>query len=606
MRRGSAGLAAAFLARAPRDLPSVTVAFDRSGGTPRIEIGHGAARWNDDGLAVAVCGGPNPRATARRLADGYRRDGAAFTPPRDTDGSWVLLDRQHCRALFGRDRTACQHLYVAERDGCLFVSTHLLPFISTVCKHLSTIGCDLFLASNTIAPFPLYAGVTAILPGHMHCVAGDEAGSSDFSWGSEYWRIQAVEAPRSYDRAVEEYGELFLEGMRPYVRAGEAGVLLSGGLDSACVVAGLCRLGVKRIVAVHMHVDGHQDAELALVTALRDRYGFELEVVHPARYEGHWPTFVDNSIKRHLAGSYETFPAYRLMAARLADRLPRDAPVFNGEMCLLDQGFSDASDRWRHLKRWLYRGAGRRLASVPPLAPAWFRRLAFRVGQNPSYWAAALEGILEMLHAVGRPPYYFAGMKVGLKGAPGAPRCLYRFAQGQGRDPAAEVVERFFDRVAGGLLSDDWQAAAATMANAWYSETSNFTMPLTALEEHGFHLAFAFSSPALMDLAASIPDDWARDKRIQKDMAARVLDMPDSVAYFQKDHSGATNYSNLMFSRAHQAAICEAVRATDYGPLQPGVDNRLRQIQRGERQYSVVMFKLYCLSIYQEMLRDAA
>jgi len=219
--------------------------------------------------------------------------------------------------------------------------------------------------------------------------------------------------------------------------------------------------------------------------------------------------------------------------------------------------------------------------------------------------AAIAETALELLHAVGRPEYWFAGMKVGGKGYPGAPSAIYRFSQQALWDTPNAVVEGFFTDYAKALTGPRWRESVATMANAWYSESSNFTMPLYALGHADLSLCFPFSGVGLMDFAASLPTEWAQDKRIQKDMSHRMLGLPKDVAFCQKDHTHAVNYARIVYPEAIQQAIIGAIRAHDYGRIQPAVTHRIEQLARGERQYSVVMFALYCLSVYSAELNPS-
>ncbi|MCB9785475.1 MAG: hypothetical protein H6744_02165 [Deltaproteobacteria bacterium] len=599
----------AFLDRAER-LPHGFAAVLRAGTVPSFtlaarETSVSARVTGDSGLVACVIASSRPRARATALLAACERDPAAFVPARETQGSFLLWDPTRRELLLGRDRTACYHLYAGWRDGALYVATGVEPFLGTVSTEFDPVGRDLFLAySSPVAPFPIYRGIHPLLPGrYLRLDPAELLTEPDLRASRTFWRIEQTEVPGDYDAAVRRYGELFLDNVSDHLEGGTAGVMLSGGSDSACVVGALAHLGTPEVQAVHMRIEGHQDQEQALVEALRARFGFHLELVRPTDAAGDWLEHVRESIRWHVCGSYDTFPTYRLMGQRLAALLPAGSTVYNGEMCLLDQGFSDAADPRRDLKRWLYRGAGRRLARGPRLVPHALRKVGRALGQRESMPAAMAETALELLHAVGRPEYWYAGMKVGGRGFPGAPRAIYRFSQQQrGWDTPEAVVQGFFRDQAPGLSGPDWRAATATMANAWYSESSNFTMPLYALGQADLSLCFPFSGVGLMDFAASLPTAWAQDKRIQKDMSHRVLGLPEDVAYFQKDHSRAVNYAQIVYPPDVQRQILAAIAAHDYGAIQPGVTHRLEQLARGERQYSVVMFALYCLSLYADEL----
>ncbi len=609
--RDSSQTRAAFLERAGQLHSGWTLTWDVAGSGAPLVVGSpglafGVARSaHERGPTAWLVASSRSTERAAALLEVYERDPSGFRPPRETLGSFLIVDPARERVCMGRDRTAVYHVYAAQRDGVLYASTHPEPFLGTVCQAFDPVGLDLLLAYGiAIAPFPIYEGLHAVMPGQwLDLDRADLGGPVELGWGKVFWQIERVEVGGDYDAAVQRYGDLFLANVEDNLQGSAAGVYLSGGSDSACVMGALAALGVDQVVAAHMQVEGHMDAEMGLVEALRRAYGFELELVYPKAWDGDWMAWVRESITHDMTGCYHSFPAFRLLARRLVERVPAGTTIFNGEMCLLDQGFSDASDRWRGLKRWLYRGGGRRLAQLGPVVPSAVRELSGRIGKRTSMAAAMTESALELLHALGRPEFFFAGMKVGGRKFPGAPRSIYRFAQAGGaQDTPSAVVSGFFEHYSDALLTDAWPQVVATMANSWYSEASNFTAPLRALGSPDVSMCFPFSSVGLMDFAASLPTEWAVDKRVQKDMSARVLGMPDDVAFFMKDHGAATRYTDLMFSKAQQAEMLAAVRGHDYGGFQPGVDRRLRQLAVGDRQFSLVEYMLFGLSIYAQAL----
>ncbi len=574
--------------------------------TPTLVVtpGHGLGDvTGESGVRCVMVTTSHAASRAEQLLSIYERSPESFQPPRDTLGSFVLVDPSRRRCLLGRDRTAVQHLYGTWDGETVAVSTRLQPFMGTFSRGLDPTGSELFLAFGTLAPFPLYEGLSALATGHW--IDLDPSATSatvSLSWGETFWEIEPVEVPDTYDAAVERYGELLLRSIEETQEGSSAGLLLSGGSDSACVLGALSRLGVADIQAVHMHTAGQTGGDFALVEALAEAYDFQLDVVDPSTYEGSWIELVNAAIERNPAGSYDTFPAFWLLGQRLASSLPTGSTVYNGEMCLLDQGFNEAASRTRGIRRALFKGGWRRLASMGPVAPRAVRHLSRLFGRGRSKPAAALEMGLEFLHAIGRPAYYFSGMKVGVMGMPGAPSAVYRFTQGTSWDTPTTVAEEYFSQWEDRLTGPRWVQAMGTLANSWYSETSNFTVPLRALDESRYGLCFPFSSVELMDFAMSLPESWARDKRIQKDMSHRVLGLPESVAFHLKDHSNVVPAWRLTYDQESLDHIVSTVRAHDYGPFQAGVHERLAQTDRGDRPYDLVMFKLYCLALYESMV----
>jgi hypothetical protein len=596
-----------FLARAAQQPTTVSLLWSPTRETsPTIIVvdGHGLADvTGESGVRVLLVTTSHARARAASLLEVYERNPDSFRPPRATLGSFVIVDAARRRCILGRDRTAVQHLYATWAGDTVAVSTRLQPFLGTVCDRLDRTGCELFLAFGTLAPFPLYDGLSALPTGQwidLNPSATPDTVALD--WGQTFWKIEPTAVPESYDAAVERYGDLLLRSIEETQEGSSAGILLSGGSDSACVLGALSRLGVPDIHAVHMHTDGQRGGDYPLVQALADAFEFRLDVVDPTTYPGSWIDLVDAAIERNPAGSYVTFPAFWLLGQKLAETLPTGSTVYNGEMCLLDQGFNEAASRTRGVRRALFKGGWRRLASLGPIAPGVVRRLSRLIGRGRSKPAAAAEMALEFLHAIGRPAYYFSGMKVGVMGMPGAPSSVYRFTQGTSWDTPTTLAENYFSHWEDLLTGPHWIQAMGTLANAWYSETSNFTVPLRALDEARYGLCFPFSSVELMDFAMSLPEPWARDKRIQKDMSHRVLGLPERVAFHLKDHSNVVPAWKLTYDQESLDHIVSTVRGSDYGPFQRGVRERLAQMDRGERPYDLVMFRLYCLARYESMV----
>ena len=100
-----------------------------------VTPGHGlGSATGESGARVVVVTCSHATRRAERLLELYERDPASFSPPRDTLGSFVLVDPARRRCLLGRDRTAVQHLYGMWSGDTLAVSTRIQPFMGTLCR----------------------------------------------------------------------------------------------------------------------------------------------------------------------------------------------------------------------------------------------------------------------------------------------------------------------------------------------------------------------------------------------------------------------------------------------------------------------------------------
>jgi hypothetical protein len=252
----------AFLARAER-LAHGFVAVLRAGAEPQFTV---AARETsvsvrvdaESGVVACMIASSRPGERLAALLKAYDRDPRGFVPARETQGSFLFWDPKRRQLLLGRDRTACYHLYTGYKDGALYVATGVEPFLGTVSTRFDPVGRDLFLAfSSPVAPFPIYQGLHPLLPGrYLRLDPAELLSEPDLRASLTFWQIERTEVPGDYDQAVTRYGELFLDNVSDHVEGAAAGVMLSGGSDSACVVGALAELGVPEVHCAHMRIEG--------------------------------------------------------------------------------------------------------------------------------------------------------------------------------------------------------------------------------------------------------------------------------------------------------------------------------------------------------------
>lgn len=553
------------------------VEVDRAGGGCFFVNGRddfSSAEYDQDGVSVFVQAGCRSSISAKAIAESYCRNKNSYVPSRYAEGSFLIIDSVNNRVIVGRDRSQAYHLYVISNNDKLHVTTDISSLCGTVCKTLDATAVDLYLNQGiALAPFPLLKGASALLPGHYRTYDSVRAGDDQ-----EFWRIQAVEVPENYDEAVERYGDLFLETIRRNVPGSQAAVFLSGGSDSAAVMGGLYKLGVPDVQATHMAIKGNFPFEREDVTALHKAYGFNLHYVTPDFEDCNWPDYVRESLTLSSPNSvYISLPAYMQMGRELGGHVQAGTTVFNGEMCLLDQGFNESGDSTRSIRRWLYMQGGRQLTKGIPIWPDagavdWSKvRRPYLERRSWSDKRDVLRTTLQsFIHAIGRPADYYAGLKLGYRGFPGIWSGLSLLPSDYNNDLRTVFMEQFFNFYEAELKGGDWRQTIAAMNTCWYSESSNFTMPTDAAGHGQMGMCFPFSSVDLMDFAASLPMEWTVDKKIQKDMCKRVLDMPDQVAYRLKNHKQNFSYFDAAYGKMRQEML-STVLETDFGPLQDGI-----------------------------------
>lgn len=553
------------------------VQFDRDADKKGFVVGQddfSCTCFEQERVTVFVQAGCRSSASAKTIADSYCGSRGNYVPPRNTEGSFLIIDREEKRVIAGRDRSQAYHLYIFEEGPKLHVTTDISTLCGTVCKELDATAVDLYLNQGIVlAPFPLLKGVRALLPGH-YCVYDADCSGQD----SEFWRIEKADIPDRYDDAVEQYGEMFLDCIRRHLSGDRAAVFLSGGSDSAAVMGALHKTGVSDVQAAHMAIKGNFPFERDDVKELQAAYGFNLHYVTPDFEISGWADYVKQSLTLASPNSvYISFPAYLQMGKELGGLVPEGTTVFNGEMCLLDQGFNESGDTTRNVRRWLYMQGGRNLAKMFPIWPEsgtvnWAKvRKPCLIRNDRRHKRDVLRTAVQtFLHAIGRPADYYAGLKLGFRGFPGIWSGLSLLPNDYKNDLRPVFMERFFNYFEQALKGDEWRRTIAAMNTCWYSESSNFTMPTDAAGLGRMGMCFPFSSVELMDFAASLPLEWTVDKKIQKDMCSRVLNMPDQVAYRMKNHKQDFSYFDTAYG-AMKAEMEETVLGTDFGPLNEGI-----------------------------------
>ncbi|RJQ40333.1 MAG: hypothetical protein C4545_08795 [Anaerolineaceae bacterium] len=572
--------------------------------------------WVDDytcavskhnGGEVVVQAGSLSFESAMSISELYGRNPTSYYPSRYTDGSFVIIDSFNHKVFLGRDSSQAYHLYVWFQDTTLFISTSIIPFLGTVSMELDPIGCGLYTVFNiTLAPFPLYKKIKPLLPGH-YLLFNDltQKSKPDLESDKIFWQVEPIDVDTSYKKAINKYEELLTTNILRHINNNTAGVFLSGGSDSAVAVAILSKiLDPLNVVAGFMDTGSYTRDENNLVKILQKKYGFSLSPVLACFKQTNWKDIVNGAIRKNLEGTWPTFPAYLEMGRVIGEKLQKGSTTFNGELCLLDQGFNASDDRTRQLRRWLFKGPGRSLAFIPPILPHGARQIGQKLARKWRKYKTFLEVPFAFLHSIGRPAYFYGGYKAGFIGFPGIWQSYYgKYFSNSGLDVALGdmLVEKLFSNYVDRLASREWKQALATMSACWYSEASNMTMPLHAAISGSLAISFPFSDVDLMDYASSLPIAWTIDKKIQKDMAFENLSMPSEVAYFKKIGTGAGSetYFDIMYPSA-QWEMLDEIKAHNYGLLQNHVDERIKLVETRKKKFGWQEFNLYCLAQYQK------
>lgn len=388
--------------------------------------------------------------------------------------------------------------------------------------------------------------------------------------------------PSNYDKAVEQYGDLLVDSIKNNIANDEVAVWLSGGSDSAAIMGALHRLNVKNVQAAHMYYKGNFDFEHNDTDKLRDAYGFNLKNVTPNVQSEEWRKYVDESLQNVTMNSFGiSIPSHVLSGAYLGSVVNKGSTAMIGEFCLLDSGFSEQNDKTRNFRRWLYRGGGRYIANGLKVLPEccfvdWENRQSHGSAMNHR-----LKILQSILFSIGRPGLWYSGMKIGRHGGvlpvPDFERTL--LSEDYKTHKWTRLYEGLFKEFESMLHQTNWKAAIDTMLSNWYSEFSNTSMANDCCALSGMQYCLPFSSVDFLDYQSSLPEKWKIDKKIQKDMCLKYLNMPKDVAYRNKNHERTVPYDVLVYpfmqTPEFNKQFKEAIRNTDFGPLNNGIRNDL-------------------------------
>lgn len=288
--------------------------------------------------------------------------------------AFALFDHQTRELWLVRDRLGIKPLYVLRAaDQLLFgseIKALLAALEQTPALHEPALG-QFFQNQYSTGRETLFRGIERVAPGEAVCVSADLKLSR---W--RYWSALEVRAERWGEaEALERWEALFQQVMREHLRSDVPfGVFLSGGVDSAILLAQLSRLQPQPIKSYSIGWKDSQMAdELEDAEAMARRFGSEHTSIRLDAQA------VFQRLPRSVWAADDLMRDYAcLPTLALAEAAGRELKVvFSGEGG--DESFAgygryrpDAFER--QFKRLLHPGSGG-FRVRPELSPAWVARL---------------------------------------------------------------------------------------------------------------------------------------------------------------------------------------------------------------------------------------
>jgi asparagine synthase (glutamine-hydrolysing) len=228
----------------------------------------------DDQQSLAKeLGAPPDMNCEQLLGAGYRRWGAGLLGRLRGDFALLIWDGAQGEGLLARDQLGVRCLYLSDVAGSLSFAGeihHLLALLPTRPAPDPVGVAHLIALSGRPGSGTVYAGIRRLNPGSYLLL--DRHGARE----QRYWAPRYIEPQRasSADLAEQTRSALDVAVGRRISAAGETGVLMSGGLDSASVAAVAASLAPGRISAYAGVFPDHPAVdESALIAQLRATLG---------------------------------------------------------------------------------------------------------------------------------------------------------------------------------------------------------------------------------------------------------------------------------------------------------------------------------------------
>jgi asparagine synthase (glutamine-hydrolysing) len=292
------------------------------------------------------------RSDTEVIAHLYEDEGAELVHRLHGMFGLAVWDGRRRELLLARDRVGKKPLYYAERNGTLSFASELAAVLedAEIPREVDHQALDAFLAYRWVpTPMTAFRGVRKLPPG---CTLRFRDGRATVS---RYWKLQFAAK-----RRVEDPREVHQE-LRERIRAATArrmiadvplGAFLSGGVDSAAVVAAMAEASSQPVKTFSIGFTSEKFNELPLARLVAERFATEhhelivepnaLELI-PRIVRHYGEPFADDSAipsfyvaemaRRHVTvalngdGGDESFAGYpryvvNLAASRL-ERIPR-------------------------------------------------------------------------------------------------------------------------------------------------------------------------------------------------------------------------------------------------------------------------------------------
>lgn len=176
------------------------------------------------------------------LLTAYQVWGAAMLPRLTGMFAFAILDRRDETLFLARDPFGIKPLYFVQQQGALAVASEITPLLDCpgVSRRVNPSRAQQYLVFGLTdhGQETMFADVQCLPAAHHATI--DLANPERPVTQIAYWRPQATPVERPLGEAAAELRGLFLDSLRLHLRSDvTVGAALSGGIDSAAIVAGM-------------------------------------------------------------------------------------------------------------------------------------------------------------------------------------------------------------------------------------------------------------------------------------------------------------------------------------------------------------------------------
>ncbi|MCP4974586.1 MAG: hypothetical protein GY931_00365 [Maribacter sp.] len=361
---------------------------------------------------------------------------------------------------------------------------------------------------------------------------------------STFREYRNIVSEENDSRLVNLFEQLLIDNIRLSGRHKSKALLLSGGIDSI-LIAGILKslYGTENLRFYHMMHGDFTKGETERARRASEVFGVKLieinkgkmtpeDYLDPVRVNGH---SVDLSS-----------PSYLEICGKIEQEQGNEVDVFNGELNLIDVGFSESSDPTRTIRRFLFNN----IKATSLISSIGLEYDLPKPSKNK--YLAVIQEIASMVFRKSNKRQFIAGFYTGKAHFPG----FFGWENVSAINHQGEL-DNFFDFI-GYQYEPDFESFLYQTVPAFYAGTTNVETIGSLIQSFGMNYVMPYSSPEIAGLSLNLPDKLKNNKVIQKHLAVEKYDIPNEVAYYLKNHAGynetyASHFDENEFSNLFQS-----------------------------------------------------